>query len=119
MIPYWDTIPDDRERDCLVRSIRLLASFLLLLALASPGRAGSLSSPDAAFREGWALLSEERFAEAREAFGGLSPREYALGDYVLFFTGVALAKEGKAAEAAGSLDRLPPSLSASPPAPAP
>src|SRR4030065_1958807 len=106
MIPYWDTIPDGRERNGLVRSIRLLASFLLLLALSSPGRAGSLSSPDAAFREGWALLSEERFAEAREAFGGLSPGEYDLGDYVLFSQCGALAEEGKAAEAAAAFDRL-------------
>ena len=96
---------------------RLIASFLLLLVLSSPGQTGPLSSQDAVFREGWVLLSEERFAEARETFGGLSAGEYDLGDYVLFFTGVALAKEGKAAEAAVTLDRLVISFPESPLAP--
>jgi tetratricopeptide (TPR) repeat protein len=96
---------------------RLIAFILLLLALSSPGQAGPLSSQDAVFREGWVLLSEEKFAEAREAFGGLSAGEYDLGDYVLYFTGVALVKEGKAAEAAVTLDRLVISFPESPLAP--
>src|SRR4030067_310593 len=66
---------------------------------------------------GGALVSEERCAEARETFGGLSPGEYDLGDYVLYFTGVALAKEGNAAEAAVTLDRLVLSFPESPLAP--
>jgi soluble lytic murein transglycosylase-like protein len=117
MIPYWNEIPDDRERDGLLRTARLITSFLLLLALSPPAWAGPLSSQDAVFREGWTLLSEERFAEARDAFGGLSPGEYDLGDYVLYFTGVAFAKEGNAAEAAVTLDRLVISFPESPLAP--
>ena len=97
---------------------RFIASILLLLlALSSVGRADSLSPEDQAFRKGWSLLSEERFAEAREAFGSLSAGEYDLGDYVLLFTGVALVKEGKAAEAAVTLDRLVISFPESPLAP--
>jgi tetratricopeptide (TPR) repeat protein len=100
-----------------LRTARIIASFLLLLALSSPAWAGPLSPQDAVFREGWTLLSEERFAEAREAFGGLSPGEYDLGDYVLYFTGVAFSKEGNAAKAAETLDRLVISFPESPLAP--
>jgi tetratricopeptide (TPR) repeat protein len=116
MIPYWDAIPDDQEKEGLLRTSRLLATFLLL-ALSSTGMAGSLPSQDAAFRKGWALLSEERFAEAREAFGGISPGEYDLGDYVIYLTGVAFSKEGNAAKAAEALDRLVISFPESPLAP--
>ncbi len=79
---------------------------LLVLSLASFAHAASASSLDNTFREGWSLLSEEKFAEAREAFGEISPGEYDLGDYVLYFTGLALAREGKPAEAVSTLERL-------------
>ncbi len=69
---------------------------------------------DNTFRKGWVLLSEEQFAEARETFEGISPDEYDLGDYVLYFTGISLSREGKPGEAAGILERL---LSAFPQSP--
>ena len=97
-----------------MRHARLLASFAFLLTLTSPARADSLSPADHLFREGWALLSEEKFPEARETFGALSPGEYDLGDYVLFFTGFALAREGKLADAAAVHDRLVASFPGSP-----
>src|SRR3972149_813071 len=102
----------------VLRHARLLASFAFLLALTSFARADSLSPADHLFREGWALLSEEKFPEARETFGSLSPGEYDLGDYVLYFTGFALAREGKLAEAAAVHDRLPRPLPRPPPVPA-
>ncbi|NNF84104.1 MAG: transglycosylase SLT domain-containing protein, partial [Deltaproteobacteria bacterium] len=66
------------------------------------------------FREGWTLLSEEQFAEARKTFSGITPGDYDLGDYVLYFTGIALSREGKPEEAAEILERL---LSAFPESP--
>src|SRR4030066_1574828 len=101
----------------VLRHARLLASFAFLLTLPSPARADSLSPADHLFREGWALLSEEKFPEARETFGALSPGEYDLGDYVLFFTGFALAREGKLADAAAVHDRLRAPFPPPPPVP--
>src|SRR3972149_1127354 len=101
----------------VLRHARLLASFAFLLALTSFARADSLSPADHLFREGWALLSEEKFPEERETFGALSPGEYDLGDYVLFFTGFALAREGKLADAAAVHDRLVAPFPRSPPVP--
>src|SRR4030067_2340612 len=69
----------------VLRHARLLASFALLLTISSPARAHSLPPADHLFREGWALLSEERFPAARETFCALSPVGYDLGDYVLYF----------------------------------
>jgi len=83
-----------------------LATLLLLFILAPFAHTASASSQDNTFRAGWSLLSEEKFAEAREALGEISPGEYDLGDYVLYFTGLALAREGKPAEAAKTLDGL-------------
>ncbi|MDH3383750.1 MAG: hypothetical protein OEM42_06795, partial [Deltaproteobacteria bacterium] len=89
-----------------MRQLMRLATLFLLLSLAPFAHAASASSQDNTFRAGWSLLSEEKFAEAREAFGEISPGEYDLGDYVLYFTGVALAREGKPTEAASTLDGL-------------
>lgn len=97
-----------------MRQLKRLATLLLLLSLAPFAHAASASSQDNTFREGWSLLSEEKFAEAREAFGEISPGEYDLGDYVLYFTGLALAREGKPAEAAKTLERLTSSFPQSP-----
>ncbi|NNG45694.1 MAG: tetratricopeptide repeat protein, partial [Deltaproteobacteria bacterium] len=73
-----------------------------------------MPSADNTFREGWTLLSEEQFAEARKTFSGITPGDYDLGDYVLYFTGIALSREGKPEEAAEILERL---LSAFPESP--
>lgn len=83
------------------------AAFLFLLIALSPvvhAESGSLA--DNTFRAGWTLLSEERFAEAGETFENISPGAYDLGDYVLYFTGVALSREEKPQEAASTLAQL-------------
>jgi soluble lytic murein transglycosylase-like protein/tetratricopeptide (TPR) repeat protein len=97
-----------------LRRILLLASLALMLFLSSPARADSFSPADNSFREGWSFLSEEKYAEARESFGVISPDEYDLGDYVLYLTGIAWAREGKSEEAAATHDRLTASFPRSP-----
>ncbi len=89
-----------------MRRIRLLASLVLLLASPPDAPAGSISPADDSFREGWSRLSEEKYTEARESFGRISPVEYDLGDYVLYFTGTALAREGENGEAIATFERL-------------
>ena len=89
-----------------MRHLKRLATMILLLSLAPFAHAASASSQDNTFRQGWSLLSEEKYAEAREAFRGIPPGEYDLGDYVLYLTGVALSREGKPEEAAETLERL-------------
>jgi len=61
---------------------------------------------DAAFREGWSLLQKERYAEASAALGGIPPSEFDLGDYVVYFRGMAAARVGKRADAGESLGML-------------
>ncbi len=90
----------------MLRQLKRLVTLLLLLSLVPFVHAASASSTDNTLREGWSLLSEKKFAEAREAFGEISPDEYDLGDYVLYFTGLALTREGKPEEAAKTLERL-------------
>jgi len=90
----------------LLRQLKRLVTLLLLLSLVPFVHAASASSQDNTLREGWSLLSEKKFAEAREAFGEISPDEYDLGDYVLYFKGLALTREGKPEEAAKTLERL-------------
>lgn len=98
-----------------MRDVGIAASMIVLLLVLSPhARAEPVPSADNTFRKGYLLLSEEQFAEARETFDGIPPGEYDLGDYVLYFTGVALSREGKAEEAAGILERLLSSFPESP-----
>lgn len=89
----------------MARTWRFLAVIALLLS-ASAAAAASPPSSDAAFREGWSLLSEEKFAEARAALRKVPPAGYDLGDYVLYFTGLSFAREGNRGEAAAFLDNL-------------
>jgi soluble lytic murein transglycosylase-like protein len=89
----------------MTRAWRFLAVAALLIV--SPYSLGASPPPsDVAFREGWSLLSEEKYAEARAAFRKVPPADYDLGDYVLFFTGLSLAREGNRGEAATVLDNL-------------
>src|SRR5512134_926264 len=77
------------------------------LALFCPRAPGASPPPfDAAFQEGWSLLSEEKYPETRAALRKIPPADYDLGDYVLYFTGLSLAREGKRGEAAPVLDNL-------------
>jgi soluble lytic murein transglycosylase len=69
---------------------------------------------DAAFREGWSLLQKERYAEAGAAFAGIPPSEFDLGDYVVFFRGMADARAGKRTEAAALRRTLEENFSDSP-----
>src|SRR3990170_4838304 len=80
---------------------------LAFLALSpNAGAAPSAQMHDAAFREGWSLLQEERYVEARAALGKIPPSEYDLGDYIAYFVGTGAAREGKRAEAGESLRTL-------------
>src|SRR3972149_3744962 len=80
---------------------------LAFLAL-SPhaGAAPAAHMHDAAFREGWSLLQEERYVEARAALGKIPPAEYDLGDYIAYFVGMGAARDGKRSEAGESLRTL-------------
>ncbi|MBI5419899.1 MAG: transglycosylase SLT domain-containing protein [Deltaproteobacteria bacterium] len=78
----------------------------ILLLLSSQSYGAALSSSDAAFREGWSHLIEEDYARARAAFERISSDSYDLGDYVLYFTGLSLAREGNRGEAAALHETL-------------
>ncbi len=86
--------------------VRILLVLAVLLFSSRPSLGAPPASADAAFREGWNLLVEEKYAKARELFQKISPPEYDLGDYVLYFTGLSLAREGSRAGAATVLDNL-------------
>ncbi len=90
----------------------MLVGFLLVVA--GPARGADSSFADNALRQGWSLLAQKRFAAAGEAFGRISPDDYDLGDYALYFAGVARVRAGKIAEGAGILERLAVSFPGSP-----
>ncbi len=65
------------------------------------------SSPhDPSFREGWGHLEQERWGEAAAAFGKIPPGEHDLGDYVLYFSGMASARGKMRIEASEAMNRL-------------
>jgi soluble lytic murein transglycosylase len=97
----------------VTRALRILA-VVALLSPASASPASPQPSFDAAFRKGWTLLSEEKYAEARTALREIPPADYDLGDYVLYFTGLSLARERNRGEAAATLDNLVGSFPGSP-----
>lgn len=78
------------------------------LAMHPAGASASSATPgyDDAFRLGWSLLGKERYDDARAAFGKIPPEKYDLGDYVIFFRGMAAARSGKRPEAAQALRAL-------------
>lgn len=90
------------------------AAFCLLVLLAlcfdAPffrGAAGAAAPPhDTDFREGLSHLEQERYAEARVAFGKIPPEAFDLGDYAVYFAGMASARDGKRQEAAEAARRL-------------
>jgi len=94
--------------------IRIFLVLAVLLCVSRPSLGASPSSSDAAFRKGWDLLVEEKHAEARETFSRISSAEYDLGDYVLYFTGLSLAREGIRGKAAAVQDNLVNSFPRSP-----
>lgn len=94
--------------------VRIFLVLAVMLFASRPSLGASPSPPDAAFREGWNLLVEEKYAAAREMFRGISPAEYDLGDYVLYFTGLSFARERSRGEAAAVHDNLSKSFPRSP-----
>jgi soluble lytic murein transglycosylase len=84
----------------------LITSAVLLLALCGPAHPAPPNVHDNAFREGWAHLDHERFAEAGAAFARIPHREYDLGDYVLYFSGMAAARGKKRVEASEFMNLL-------------
>ena len=86
------------------RVIRGVATALVLAV--APAAAAKDASPDAAFREGWSLLADEKFAEARTRFERIDPGSFDLGDYVLHFRGACLAGEGNLPGASAALEEL-------------
>ncbi len=103
--PPGDAGPAPRARRGVSRVAVLAAALLLACAPAAAAKAKS-PSPDALFRDGWALLADEKFADAKAKFDGIDAASFDLGDYVLFFRGVCLAGEGKIAEGTAALSAL-------------
>ncbi len=62
------------------------------------GAPAAASAYDSAFRQGWSFLEKERYEEARETLAKIPPGKYDLGDYVVYFQGVAAARGGDLAE---------------------
>lgn len=84
------------------------AVFLILAGLVPFSRVSAAEGPDsdALFREGVALLGNEEYAAARERFAAVPAETFDLGDYLLYFSGLSLVREGKRAEASEIRDRL-------------
>jgi soluble lytic murein transglycosylase len=95
----------------VIRCKKLL--LVALLVLVYP-RISVSALPDAAFREGWNHLNEEKYADARKALRSIDPARYDLGDYALYFTGLSYAKEGRREEAASVYENLSKTFPASP-----
>lgn len=97
--------------------LRIVAAALLILAgLLPASRVSAAESPDsdALFREGVALLENEEYPAARKRFAAVPVEAFDLGDYLLYFSGLSLAREGKREEASEVRDRLASSFPDSP-----
>jgi len=88
--------------------------FLSFLVQAPPASASDAPDTDETLREGYSLLTNEEYDEARRVFSRISPDGYDLGDYLLYFTGFSLARQGKQEEAASVLGTLAGSFPESP-----
>lgn len=94
-----------------MKRLFLLCLLPSLAFLPGVARAAEIAAHDASLREGWSLLAKEQYAEARAAFAKIPPQEHDLGDYVVYFEGLAAARErvrAEASEAAARLSRLYP-----------
>ena len=98
----------------LLRTGAAVLLFLSFLVQAPPASASAAPDPDGALREGYTLLTNEQYDEARRVFSRISPDGYDLGDYLLYFTGFSLARQGKREEAASVLETLSGSFPESP-----
>ncbi len=87
-------------------ALAVLAAAAALLLAPVPAGAGKAPSPDALFKEGWALLADDKFAEARAKFDRIDPGAFDLGDFVLYFRGVCLAGDGNVAGGSAALESL-------------
>ncbi len=84
--------------------ILVLAAALLFVSAAVQGAKGP--GADTLFRQGWTLLADEKFAEAKARFDRIEPASFDLGDYVFYFRGVCLAGEGNVGGGAAALESL-------------
>ncbi|MBP2684268.1 MAG: hypothetical protein H6Q79_2307, partial [Deltaproteobacteria bacterium] len=84
----------------------LIGVTIVLLSLGADALSAPPNAHDKTFREGWDHLDHERFAEAGAAFGKIPPGEYDLGDYVVYFSGMAAARGKKRVEASEFMNRL-------------
>lgn len=98
----------------MTRAWRFPAVVVALILSLPLSIVASTSPYDAAFREGWSLLYEEKYPEARTALRKIPAAEFDLGDYVVYFTGLSLAREGNRGDAAAALDNLFASFPGSP-----
>jgi soluble lytic murein transglycosylase-like protein len=98
----------------LIRRGIVSGVFVILALFAGSARGGSATAYDNAFRAGWSLLEKEQYAEARAEFGRISPPEYDLGDYAVFFAGTAAAREGDRKAASDAAEALGGKYPASP-----
>ena len=87
-------------------ALAVLAAAAALLLAPVAAVAAATPSPDALFKEGWALLADDKFAEAKVRFERIDPKSFDLGDYVLYFRGVCLAGEGDVSGGSAALDSL-------------
>jgi len=96
--------------------LQIAAAFLVFTALfpASPALSAGEPDSDALFREGVALLENQEYTAARERLAAISAEGYDLGDYLLYFSGLSLAREGRRGEASEVRDRLASSFPESP-----
>lgn len=94
--------------------VRLLVLIAVSVLLGPRVFAGTPAPHDAALREGYALLAEEKYEAAVAALASIPSEGYDLGDYGLFFRGAALARQGKGDEAASFLEGLDASCPDSP-----
>lgn len=90
---------------------------LFLAVCAAQARGAAAPAYDNAFRAGWAALEKEQYAEARDAFDAIAPPDYDLGDYVIYFRGMAAARAGDRVAASESAAALAAEFPASPLAP--
>lgn len=102
------------------RSIKPPALLLVALFLslpAPPVDGAPRSRDDELFRSAYARVESEEYSAAREALRQIDPKEFDLGDYVVYLVGLSHAREGDRPAAARTLEALSGAFPASPLAP--